>query len=111
MRVGARESAFSDRGIHGRPADILHPLQHGLFWFTGLAPLEPFTMYGTVDLPQERFEAAQREYGRRLDTLFMDEPVAFRPLVGGDYDRDMRLRPGVETPGTGVLDIHVRPRA
>jgi NAD(P)H dehydrogenase (quinone) len=58
VTIGARESAFSDRGIHGRLADILHPVQHGLFWFTGMTPLELFAVYGTVDLPKERCAAA-----------------------------------------------------
>ncbi|GHG75555.1 NAD(P)H-dependent oxidoreductase [Streptomyces griseocarneus] len=110
VTAGARESAFSDRGIHGRLADVLHPVQHGLFWFTGMAPLEPFAVYGANDLPEERVEAAKREYGRRLDRLFTDEPVPFRSLVGGDYDHDMRLLPDVEAPGTNGLDLHVRPR-
>lgn len=110
VTVGARESGFSDRGIHGRLEDVLHPLQHGLFWFTGMAPLEPFAVYGSNDLPEERFEAAKREYARRLDGLFTDEPVPFRTLVGGDYDHDMRLLPDVEAAGTSGLDLHVRPR-
>ncbi|ARZ69041.1 NAD(P)H-dependent oxidoreductase [Streptomyces sp. HU2014] len=109
VTAGARESSFSDRGIHGRLADILHPLQHGLFWFTGMEPLEPFAVFGAHELPEERFEAAERAYARRLDGLFTDEPVPFRSLVGGDYDHDMRLLPGVEAEGTAGLDLHVRP--
>ncbi|MGW9208275.1 NAD(P)H-dependent oxidoreductase [Embleya sp. NPDC055664] len=108
VTAGARETAFSDRGIHGRPAELLFPLQHGLFWFTGLAPLEPFVVYGSNDVSPERFEAAKEEYARRLDGLFTDEPVAFRALGGGDYDREMRLLPGVEEPGTSGIDMHVR---
>ncbi|MEU5001231.1 NAD(P)H-dependent oxidoreductase [Streptomyces sp. NPDC021622] len=110
VTLGARESSFSDRGIHGRLTDVLYPLQHGLSWFTGMAPLEPFAVYDANELPDERFAAAKREFGRRLDGLFTDEPVPFRSLVGGDYDHDMRLLPGVETPGTSGLDLHVRPR-
>ncbi|MFI9235244.1 NAD(P)H-dependent oxidoreductase [Streptomyces sp. NPDC053079] len=109
VTIGARQSGFSDRGIHGRLADVLHPVQHGLFWFTGMAPLEPFALYGANGLPEERFEAAKREYALRLDGLFTDEPVPFRSLVGGDYDHDMRLLPDVEAPGTSSLDLHVRP--
>ncbi|MFF1356131.1 NAD(P)H-dependent oxidoreductase [Streptomyces sp. NPDC058297] len=111
VTVGARESAFSDRGIHGSLADVLHPIQHGLFWFTGMTPLEPFAVYSSNDLPDDRFATARQEYARRLDTLFTAEPVPFRPLAGGDYDHDMRLLPGVETPGTSGLGLHVRTRA
>ncbi|WP_370420043.1 NAD(P)H-dependent oxidoreductase [Streptomyces sp. QH1-20] len=110
VTAGARESSFSDRGIHGRLTDVLHPVQHGLFWFTGMTPLEPFAVYGANELPKERFEAAKREYGRRLDGLFTDAPVPFRSLVGGDYDHDMRLLPGVEAEGTAGLELHIHPR-
>ncbi|MEU1506184.1 MULTISPECIES: NAD(P)H-dependent oxidoreductase [unclassified Kitasatospora] len=110
VTAGARETSLLDRGIHGRLADVLHPVQHGLFWFTGMAPLEPFAVYDANELSEERFEAAKEAYGRRLDGLFTDEPVPFRSLVGGDYGRDMRLMPGVEAPGTGGLDLHVRSR-
>ncbi|MEU6878742.1 NAD(P)H-dependent oxidoreductase [Streptomyces sp. NPDC046712] len=110
VTAGARESSFSERGIHGRLADVLHPLQHGLFWFTGMEPLEPFAVYEANELPEERVEVAKRAYAGRLDGLFTDEPVPYRTLVGGDYGRDMRLLPGVEAPGTSGPDIHLRPR-
>jgi NAD(P)H dehydrogenase (quinone) len=109
VTVGARETAFSDRGIHGSLADVLHPVQHGLFWFTGMTPLEPFAVHGTNELPQERYAAAQAAYARRLDGLFTERPVPYRSLTGGDYDHDMRLLPGVESPGTSGLGLHVRP--
>ncbi|MER7517888.1 NAD(P)H-dependent oxidoreductase [Streptomyces sp. NPDC126499] len=109
VTIGARGTAFSDRGIHGDLGSVLHPVQHGLLWFTGIRPLEPFAVYGTVDLSEERFAAAKEAYARRLDGLFTDEPVPYRSLTGGDYDHDMRLLPGVEEAGTRGLDLHVRP--
>ncbi|MEU5366703.1 NAD(P)H-dependent oxidoreductase [Streptomyces sp. NPDC005925] len=108
--IGARRSAFSDRGIHGDIADVLHPLQHGLFWFTGMAPLAPFAVYGTVALPEREFAAVTGAYGHRLDGLFTDDPVPYRTLDGGDYDHHMRLLPGAAAPGTTGLDLHLRPR-
>ncbi|WP_328318662.1 NAD(P)H-dependent oxidoreductase [Streptomyces sp. NBC_00388] len=108
VTAGARETAFGDRGIHGQLSGVLHPLQHGLFWFTGIAPLEPFALYETVGIPAEGFAAAKQAYGERLDRLFTDEPVPFRTLTGGDYGHDMRLLPGVEAPGTNGPDIHLR---
>ncbi|MBB6174875.1 NAD(P)H dehydrogenase (quinone) [Nocardiopsis mwathae] len=111
VTLGAEEPSFSDRGVHGRLNDVLFPLHHGLFWFTGLAPLEPFAMYDVNKAPESRFADAKREYAHRLDRLFTDEPIGFRTLNGGDYDHDMRLRPDVETVGTGGLDLHLRPHS
>ncbi|MFB6891642.1 NAD(P)H-dependent oxidoreductase [Kitasatospora sp. NPDC056327] len=108
VSVGARESSFSDRGVHGPLADVLFPLQHGVLWFTGLAPLEPFAAYGTVALPEEGFAAVAEAYGRRLDGLFTEEPVPFRRLDGGDYERDMRLKEGLGRPGGRGLELHTR---
>jgi NAD(P)H dehydrogenase (quinone) len=110
VTIGASEPSLTDRGIHGRLSDLLHPLHHGLFWFAGIAPLEPFTVHDAHSLSAEGYAAAEREYGRRLDGLFTDEPIPYRTLAGGDYDHDMRLLPEVEPPGTTGLDLHVRPR-
>ncbi|MFE6864999.1 NAD(P)H-dependent oxidoreductase [Kitasatospora sp. NPDC057692] len=107
VSVGARGSAFTDRGAHGPLAEVLFPLQHGVFWFTGMAALEPFAAYGTVGLPEEGFAAVAEAYGRRLDGLFTEEPMPFRRL-DGDYGRDMRLREGLERPGTSGLGLHTR---
>ncbi|GAA4003128.1 NAD(P)H-dependent oxidoreductase [Streptomyces plumbiresistens] len=75
VTYGARERSFSDRGIHGRLTDVLHPLQHGLFRFTGMTPLEPFTVSEANALPAEHFAAAREAYAHRLDTLFTADPV------------------------------------
>ncbi|MFI6576052.1 NAD(P)H-dependent oxidoreductase [Nocardiopsis sp. NPDC050513] len=91
--MGARATAFSDRGIHGRLSNVLHPLQHGFAWFTGMTPLEPFTVYDTVHMSPAHVAEAKAAYTARLDGLLTDPPVPYRSLTGGDYDHDMRLRP------------------
>ncbi|MFC7550611.1 NAD(P)H-dependent oxidoreductase [Plantactinospora sp. GCM10030261] len=108
VTIGARESAFSDRGIHGYLPDLLFPIQHGVLWFTGMATLEPFAVHNSLTLSAEGFTVAKDAYRRRLDGLFTDEPVPYRSLVGGDYDREMRLLPGLERPGTSGLGLHLR---
>ncbi|MET9609465.1 NAD(P)H-dependent oxidoreductase [Streptomyces sp. NPDC006512] len=110
VTLGARESSFSDRGIHGPLEEVLHPLQHGLFWFTGMEPLEPFAVYSADELSPDRFEEAEAAYGERLAGLFTDGPVPYRSLAGGGYDRAMRLLPGTEEPGTSGVGMHTGPR-
>lgn len=107
VTVGAREGAFSDRGIHGRLSDVLYPVQHGLFWFSGMAPLEPFALFDANELSDEEGEQAKRAYAERLKGLFTDAPVPFRRL-DEDYDHDMRLLPGREAPGASGTDLHLR---
>ncbi|MGA4850137.1 NAD(P)H-dependent oxidoreductase [Streptomyces sp. G5(2025)] len=109
VTAGARQTSFSDRGIHGEIGDVLYPIQHGLLWFTGIAPLAPFAVGGADKMSEEQFVAVREAYAARLDGLFTDETVPFRTLVGGDYDHDMRLLPGVEEPGVTGLGLHRRP--
>ncbi|MGW7361141.1 NAD(P)H-dependent oxidoreductase [Streptomyces sp. NPDC054802] len=110
MTTGASEPSLSERGIHGRLSDLLHPVQHGVFWFAGIAPLEPFAVYDANSMTAERYAAAERAYGQRLDGLFTDEPIPYRTLTGGDYGHDMRLLPDTAGPGSSGADLHVRPR-
>ena len=71
---GARERSFAADGIHGPLADTLRPLQHGLFAFTGMTPLEPFTVPEANALPAERYAEIREAYAHRLDTLFTAAP-------------------------------------
>ncbi|MFJ8825572.1 NAD(P)H-dependent oxidoreductase [Streptomyces sp. NPDC102467] len=108
VTYGARPGAFSDRGIHGPLADVLFPVQHGLLWFTGIAPLEPFAVSGAHEVPEARFTEIREVYGRRLDALFTEQPVPFRTLTGGDYDHEMRLVEGREDAGADGFALHER---
>ncbi|EST28460.1 hypothetical protein [Streptomyces roseochromogenus] len=66
---------------------MLHPLQHDLFWFTGVTLLDPFVVYDSVDVPRERFAAAKWEYGRGAagSSQLVQMPVRSR--------LDIRIRP------------------
>ncbi|WP_424212788.1 NAD(P)H-dependent oxidoreductase [Streptomyces sp. BI20] len=105
---GSREGALSDRGVHGPLTELLHPIQHGVFWFTGMAPLEPFGVYGSHGLDPERFAEVRAAYAARLDGLFGDPVLPYLPLDEEHYDHDMRLLPGRGTPGAGGLALHRR---
>ncbi|GAA1921595.1 NAD(P)H-dependent oxidoreductase [Streptomyces sodiiphilus] len=111
VTIGAGEPSFSARGINGHLPDVLFPLQHGLFHYTGMAALPPFAVFEAAHVDEARFARIAEDYRARLRTLFTTEPIAFRPLAGGDYTRTMELRPGLETPGTSGPALHVRPPA
>ncbi|MCH6160921.1 NAD(P)H-dependent oxidoreductase [Streptomyces marispadix] len=103
--VGARESGFGPRGIHGHVDDVLWPMLHGTFWYTGMAPYEPFVVYGAdrlTDPVRDRYARALRE---RLRTLPDAEPLAYRSEHGGDYDGDLTLRESIE-PSAAGLAVH-----
>ncbi|MCX3061617.1 NAD(P)H-dependent oxidoreductase [Streptomyces beihaiensis] len=106
--VGARQSSFGPRGVHGHVDDVLFPLLHGTFWYTGMAALPPLVAYGA----DRAGTAEQRAYAdrlrQRLRTLGTAEPLPYRHELGGDYDEDLVLRPHV-APGRTGLAAHLRP--
>ncbi|WP_399932810.1 NAD(P)H-dependent oxidoreductase [Streptomyces kanamyceticus] len=103
--VGARESGFGPRGIHGHLEEVLFPLLHGTFWYTGMAALPPFVVYGADRLTaadRARDAAALRE---RLRTLPTERPLPFRHENAGAYDEDLVLRPEF-APGRSGVGVH-----
>ncbi|NLU70904.1 NAD(P)H-dependent oxidoreductase [Streptomyces sp. HNM0574] len=99
--VGAREASFGPGGIHGHIDDILFPLQHGTFWYTGMAPLEPFVVYGADRLTDTEYAHRAHELGQRLRGLPEERPVPYRTERGGDYDDDLVLKPHLARRGAG----------
>ncbi|MER7412414.1 NAD(P)H-dependent oxidoreductase [Streptomyces cacaoi] len=107
--VGARASSFGPRGIHGDIEDILFPVHHGVFWYSGMAALPPFVVYGADRATHADAERYRAQLCRRLRELPQLEPLSFRSEAGGDYDDDLVLRPEIAAGRTG-LDVHrVRP--
>lgn len=105
--VGARESGFAPRGIHGYVGDVLWPLLHGTFWYTGMAPHEPFVVYGADRLTGARYREYARALRERLRALPYEEPIDYRRENGGDYDETLTLRPWIE-PGASGPAVHER---
>lgn len=105
--VGARASGFGPRGVHGYVNDVLFPLHHGTFWYTGMAALPPFVVYGADRAGAADVKERQEELRERLRTLDSLAPLPFRYEAGGDYDADLVLRPEL-APGRTGLEVHSR---
>ncbi|MBO8186564.1 NAD(P)H-dependent oxidoreductase [Streptomyces spirodelae] len=103
--VGARRSSFGPRGIHGYVNDVLFPLHHGTFWYTGMAALPPFVVYGADRATEADVKERQEELRERLLGLDALAPLPFRYEAGGDYDADLVLRPEL-APGRTGLEVH-----
>ncbi|GAA2639306.1 NAD(P)H-dependent oxidoreductase [Streptomyces axinellae] len=99
--VGARPSGFGPRGIHGHIDDVLFPLHHGTFWYTGMEALPPFVIYGADRLTEDEYAPYADELRGHLLGLPTAEPLRFRSERGGDYGGDLVLRAGVEPERTG----------
>ncbi|MFD5318062.1 NAD(P)H-dependent oxidoreductase [Streptomyces sp. NPDC127098] len=105
--VGARRTSFGPRGIHGHVNDILFPLHHGTFWYTGMAALPPFVVYGADRFTETDFTACADALRERVLGLDSDRPLPFRHERGGDYDDDLVLRSDI-APGTTGIAAHYR---
>ncbi|MEU3270631.1 NAD(P)H-dependent oxidoreductase [Saccharomonospora sp. NPDC006951] len=103
--IGAREASFGPRGIHGELNDVLFPLQHGLFWYTGMAALPPLAIYGADRASEEDFAREAGRLRRRLLAMPGERPVPFRHQDGGDYDENLVLRSHI-APGQAGLGVH-----
>jgi NAD(P)H dehydrogenase (quinone) len=86
VTTGGREEQFSERGINGPIDDLLFPLNHGLFHYTGMSPLKPFIAFRTVRASAEQFTETAKAYLERLLRAEAAEPIAYRTENGGDYD-------------------------
>ncbi|MFI6866466.1 NAD(P)H-dependent oxidoreductase [Nocardia sp. NPDC050406] len=109
VSIGGREPSYSDRGINGPVDDLLFPIQHGILYYPGMDVLPPFVVHGTLRVDTERFDEIADALRQRLTELPKTEPIRYRPQDSGDYDRTLRLEPGLEAAGATGFGIHVRP--
>ncbi|HEY0308982.1 MAG TPA: NAD(P)H-dependent oxidoreductase [Acidobacteriaceae bacterium] len=97
VTAGGWESHYSERGINGPIDDVLFPITHGILHYPGFDVMPPFVLYKTGTMDNERFARIQRELGKRLDNLWVDEPIPYRKQNGGEYEIPaLTLKPGVE---------------
>lgn len=103
--VGARESGFGPRGIHGQLEEVLFPLLHGTFWYTGMAALPPFVVYGADRLTDTSYAQSAAALRERLRTLRTAKPLPFHHENGGGYDESLVLRSEL-APGLSGVGVH-----
>lgn len=90
ISVGGPAEDYAPRGINGPLDQLLFPITHGTLFFSGMQVLPSFAVYGTVRIEGERMAETAASWRSRVQGLFDDAPIAFRPQNGGDYpDRHM----------------------
>ncbi|WP_460499243.1 NAD(P)H-dependent oxidoreductase [Glycomyces tarimensis] len=107
VTAGAGEPHLSDRGINGSIDDLLFPIHHGVFFYTGMQVLPPVVIPSAVRLDEDGYADAAGRLRHRLETLETTEPIAYRSQDSGDYDEQRRLKPGLERPGAAGFGLHV----
>ncbi|WP_070195260.1 NAD(P)H-dependent oxidoreductase [Streptomyces oceani] len=100
--IGARASSFGPRGIHGQLEEVLFPLLHGTFWYTGMDPMPPLVVYGADRATRPEADRAKAMLRERVRELPGGEPIPYFPERGGAYDDALALQPHLAPDDTGV---------
>ena len=106
VTIGSDAGGHDPRGINGDLTQVLFPLLHGTFFYTGMSPLPPVPVYSANHVSAEDYDAASARLRARLATAETDPPIPYRTQHGGDYSDAALLRPEL-APGRIGLDIHV----
>src|SRR5262249_57508059 len=81
MTTGGGPKATSGRGVNPPLRSILTPIQHGVFWFNGFLPLDPFVVWSPARLTVEARERRLAQLRARLIGVFEERPVQLPPLA------------------------------
>lgn len=89
-----RESHMSRYGVVGDIDDILYPINHGIFWYTGMVALPPAVNFdiGHGRVSPERYDEMAQMLAARMANLETTEPIPYRLQNSADYDDDLVLR-------------------
>src|SRR5581483_301378 len=107
--VGGPAEDYSARGINGPLDQLLFPITHGTLFFTGMEVLPTFAVYGAGHITAESVAAAKDAWRSRVQRLFEETPIAFRPQNGGDYPDGHVLADHVAM-GQSVFTAHIASR-
>jgi NAD(P)H dehydrogenase (quinone) len=88
VTVGGWTSHYSPRGINGPIDDLLFPIHHGILHYPGFTVLPAFVSYqiGSGRVDGTRYKAIASALEKRMDDLFITEPIPFRSQNFGDYE-------------------------
>lgn len=90
LTIGGPPPIYSQRGLNGPIGDILFPINHGIFFFTGFAVIEPFLVHAPVRISADERAAYLLRYRERVLSLGTAPTIAYPGLA--DYDSDYVLK-------------------
>lgn len=106
VTAGDRPGSLQSRGISGSIEDVLWPLLHGTFWYTGMAALRPHLVTRARDVDATRMPELEKELVVRLRGMGDEEPLPYLPMTDEHYDHSIALLPHV-APGRTGNDAHL----
>jgi NAD(P)H dehydrogenase (quinone) len=107
VAAGGTQADYGPRGVNGPIDQILFPLTHGALFYPGMDVLPTHVVYGAAHMSTAaQIEVAKADWRLRLEGLFTDAPISFRPQNGGDYVDGHVLREDV-APGVSGIPAHI----
>jgi NAD(P)H dehydrogenase (quinone) len=94
MTSGGGPEAYGGYGVQPPLATIMTPIEHGVFWFNGFLPLDPFVAFGAARISQEERVAYLDKLDQRLRHIEEEEPRRLPPMsnfAGGGLDQKKRF--------------------
>ncbi|MFD7663238.1 NAD(P)H-dependent oxidoreductase [Streptomyces sp. NPDC059788] len=102
VTAGARPASIGPRGVNGDLDDLLFPLHHGTYWYTGMSVAPPFVVPSANLMTPAGFEDTAARLRTRLLDLPSTPPLPFRRQNSADYDPEsLTLRPDLAPHTTG----------
>lgn len=90
VTTGGPGTMYMPDGLNGDIDQILFPINHGIFFFTGFTPLPPFMVYSPVRLSDEERAVHLARYRKTLEGIDALAPIVYPGLA--EYDDAMRLK-------------------
>ncbi len=81
MTTGGGPPAYDGHGVNPSLESILTPIHHGIFWFNGFRPLDPFVAWSPARIGKAERKAFLIALESRMTGIFEEEPRTLAPLA------------------------------
>jgi NAD(P)H dehydrogenase (quinone) len=84
VTTGGAKSAYDRKGLHPELDAILTPIHHGIFWFNGFSPLQPFVAWAAAHGSDADRKRVLDQWRNRLKGLLQERSIQLPHLA--DFD-------------------------
>jgi NAD(P)H dehydrogenase (quinone) len=89
LSTGSPKGAYMPHGMDGEMRDVLYPIHHGILYFSGMRPVEPYVAWTPSHDAEER-KGYLEEYRERIRRLQDIPEIRYRPT--SHYDEHHVLK-------------------